>query len=248
MRHFFISPEQAADGYVRITGEDVRHITNVLRMRAGEAFMVSDGMGREYYCILEQAGSEEVRAKIAYQREDKQELPCPITLYQGLPKGDKLELIIQKTVELGVSRIVPVSMKRSVVKLDHKKAVSKRERWQAIAQAAAKQSGRGIIPEVTLPMSFKEAMEEAAGAEVKLFPYELAGTERPMELTRRKLSGILPGQSIAVFIGPEGGFDETEVELARENGYEPITLGKRILRTETAGLYVLSVLGYLLEE
>lgn len=248
MQHFFISPEQVEDGYVRIFGEDVNHMVNVLRMKQGEAFMANDGCGKEYYCILEQPREEEVRAKIAYVRAGEQELPCPITLYQGLPKGDKLELIIQKTVELGVTRIVPVSMKRSVVKVDEKKAEHKRARWQAISEAAAKQSGRGSIPEVSLPMSFKDAMEEAAGADVKLFPYELAGEESPMAVTREKLSAICPGQSVAVFIGPEGGFDDAEVELARETGYEPITLGKRILRTETAGLYVLSVLGYLLEK
>lgn len=248
MQHFFISPEQVEDGYVRIFGEDVNHMVNVLRMRQGEAFMANDGCGKEYYCILEQLRTDAVLAKIAYVRAGEQELPCPITLYQGLPKGDKLELIIQKTVELGVTRIVPVSMKRCVVKLDEKKAESKRARWQAISEAAAKQSGRGIIPEVSRPMSFKEAMREASEADAKLFPYELAGTESPMAVTREKLSGIRPGQSVAVFIGPEGGFDDAEVELARKTGYEPITLGKRILRTETAGLYVLSVLGYLLEK
>lgn len=248
MQHFFISPEQIEDGYVRILGEDVNHMVNVLRMKQGEAFMANDGCGKEYYCILEQLRTDDVLAKIAYVRAGEQELPCPITLYQGLPKGDKLELIIQKTVELGVTRIVPVSMKRCVVKLDERKADNKRARWQAISEAAAKQSGRGIIPEVSHPMSFKEAMREASEADVKLFPYELAGTESPMAVTREKLAAILPGQSIAVFIGPEGGFDDAEVELARETGYEPITLGKRILRTETAGLYVLSVLGYLLEK
>lgn len=248
MQHFFISPEQVEDGYVRIFGEDVNHMVNVLRMRQGEAFMANDGCGKEYYCILEQLRTDDVLAKIAYVRAGEQELPCPITLYQGLPKSDKLELIIQKTVELGVTRIVPVSMKRCVVKLDEKKAESKRARWQAISEAAAKQSGRGIIPEVSRPMSFKEAMKEASEADVKLFPYELAGEESPMAVTREKLSGIRQGQSVAVFIGPEGGFDDAEVELARETGYEPITLGKRILRTETAGLYVLSVLGYLLEK
>lgn len=248
MRHFFVNPDQIYDGYVHISGDDVKHIVNVLRMKQGEEFMVSDGCGKEYYCITEGLFDEEVTAKVAYVREDEQELPCPVTLYQGLPKGDKLELIIQKTVELGVARIVPVAMKRSVVKLDSKKALSKRQRWQAIAESAAKQSGRGIIPEVALPISFSEAMEEAATADIKLFPYELAGESSPMDITREKLSSIRPGQNISVFIGPEGGFDDSEVLLAVKTGYEPITLGKRILRTETAGMYVLSVLGYLLEK
>lgn len=210
--------------------------------------MVADGTGREYYCQLETVEADSVVATICYARESEQELSCPVTIYQGLPKADKLELIIQKCVELGAVRIVPVEMKRSVVKIDPKKAESKKKRWQAIAEAAAKQCGRAMVPEVSGVMSYKLAMQEAAAADVKLFPYEMAGETSPMERTREKLQAIMPGQSIAVFIGPEGGFDPVEVELAEQNGYEPITLGKRILRTETAGLYVMSVLGYLLEK
>ena len=248
MQHFFVKPEQVTDGFVTILGEDVNHITGALRMKPGEAFFVSDGSGKEYYCIIEDLSAENVLARIAYTRESEQELPCHITLYQGLPKADKMELIIQKTVELGVSKIVPVSMKRCVVKLDAKKAESKRTRWQAIAESAAKQSGRGIVPEVASVVSFNDALREAASKDVKLFPYEMAGEDSPMDVTRKRFSEIQAGQSIGVFIGPEGGFDAAEVELAKETGYEPITLGKRILRTETAGLYVLSVLGYLLEK
>ncbi|MCR5742148.1 MAG: 16S rRNA (uracil(1498)-N(3))-methyltransferase [Lachnospiraceae bacterium] len=247
MYHFFVSPECVGEKLITITGADVNHIVNVLRMKAGEEIMAVDGSGSEYYCMIESMDTEQVSARICYKRECEQELPVHITLYQGLPKSDKLELIIQKCVELGISRIVPVNMKRSVVKIEDKKVESRVKRWQGISEAAAKQSGRGIIPEVCAPVSFKNAMQEASGATVKLFPYEMAGKTCPMELTRQKLAAIKPGDSVAVFIGPEGGFDDSEVELAGEFGYEPITLGKRILRTETAGLYVLSVLGYLLE-
>ncbi len=247
MQHFFVGPEQVNDGYVTIKGTDVNHITGALRMKPGEAFFVNDGSGKEYYCIIENLSATEVLAKIAYERMSEQELPCRITLYQGLPKLDKMELIIQKTVELGVTRIVPVNMRRSVVKIDKSKAETRCVRWRAISEAAAKQSGRGFVPEVSKLMSFEEALKDASEKDVKLFPYEMAAHESSMDGTRRKLSEIIPGQTIGIFIGPEGGFDPAEVEIAKEIGYEPITLGKRILRTETAGLYVLSVLGYLLE-
>lgn len=248
MQHFFISSEQVADGHVTIVGDDVRHIVSALRMKPGEAFFADDGKGKEYYCIIERVSEKEVVAQVAYVRAADQELPCFITLYQGLPKADKMDLIIQKTVELGVSRIVPVKMKRCVVKLDKKKAENRCIRWNEVSEAAAKQSGRGIIPEVSELMDFKDALEDAKDADIRLIPYEQEGENSTMADTRRKLESVQRGQSIGVFIGPEGGFDPEEVELAREKGYLPITLGKRILRTETAGMYVMSVLGYLLEE
>ena len=155
-----------------------------------------------------------------------------------------MELIIQKAVELGAYRVVPVSMKRSVVKLDAKKADAKRKRWNAVSESAAKQSKRSLIPEVAPLMTYKEAVKEAAGYDMVLLPYESADGIRK---TRDLLASVKPGTDIAVFIGPEGGFEDEEVELARENGAEIVTLGKRILRTETAGLCMLSALMLQLE-
>lgn len=172
------------------------------------------------------------------------ELPARVYLFQGLPKADKMELIIQKAVELGVSGIIPVASRRCVVKLEEKKAAARRQRWQGIAEAAAKQSRRGIIPEVCQVTDFREAVRMAAHMDVRLIPYELA---EGMDKTRALIDGIRPGQSVAVFIGPEGGFEQEEISLAAENGIEAITLGRRILRTETAGLAVLSWIGYALE-
>ena len=166
-------------------------------------------------------------------------------MFQGLPKSDKMDLIIQKCVELGVFRVVPVTTKRTVVKLDAKKEESRRKRWTAVSESAAKQSGRGIIPEISGVQSFREAVEEAGELDVCLIPYEKAEN---MARTREILSGIPAGASIGVFIGPEGGFEEEEVREAMEAGARPITLGRRILRTETAGMAVLAMLGYLLEE
>ena len=223
----------------------MNHIRNVLRMRAGEELLAADGQGSEYRCILRELQDSEIRAEICRKFSGSAELPSRITLFQGLPKSDKMDLIIQKCVELGVFRIVPVTTKRTVVKLDAKKEESRRKRWTAVSESAAKQSGRGIIPEISGVQSFREAVEEAGELDVCLIPYEKAEN---MARTREILSGIPAGASIGVFIGPEGGFEEEEVREAMEAGARPITLGRRILRTETAGMAVLAMLGYLLEE
>lgn len=156
-----------------------------------------------------------------------------------------MELIIQKAVELGAYEIIPVATRRAVVKLDAKKEESKRKRWNSISTSAAKQSKRSVIPMVTKVMSFKEAVIYANELDIKLIPYELASG---MQKTKDVIGNIQKGQSIGIFIGPEGGFDEAEVEAAREAGAVPITLGKRILRTETAGMTVLSILMFTLED
>lgn len=245
MYHFFVEPEQIFQEYTEILGGDVNHIKNVLRMNIGEKISVSDGLGMEYLCEITSLDAQVIRAKILEKREVAVELSSSLILYQGLPKGDKMELIIQKAVELGVSRIVPVSFKRCVVKLDAKKAEAKRKRWQAIAESAAKQSGRQVIPVVDRVMTQKEALEDAKSLDVSLIPYECA---RDMTETKQILDGIQRGQSVGIFIGPEGGFELSEVEVAMEKGVRPITLGKRILRTETAALCMLSVLMFRLEE
>ena len=192
-----------------------------------------------------------VLARILPEPVEDTELPVEVTLYQGLPKGDKMEFIIQKCVELGVSRIVPVEMARSVVKLDKKKEEAKRKRWQGISESAAKQSKRMIVPEIGPVLSYKEAVAEAASMDLFLLPYEdsesLSGAGG-MELTRSLIGGLKPGKKCAVLIGPEGGFSDGEVEAARNAGARTVTLGKRILRTETAGLFVLSAVGLLLED
>ncbi len=245
MYQFFVEPHQICDKTVRILGSDVNHIKNVLRMKVGEELSVSNGVdGKEYRCGILSMDEECITCELRFVKEDGVELPSQIYLFQGLPKADKMELIIQKAVELGVHALVPVAAKRCVVKLDDKKAKSKIARWQGIAEAAAKQSKRRIVPEVLNVMSFKEAIRFAETFEVKLIPYELA---EDMARTKEILSNLRPGQKVAVFIGPEGGFEEAEVQLAMENGVEPITLGKRILRTETAGFTVLSWMMYQLE-
>lgn len=247
MFQFFVEPHQINidDKSVIIVGSDVNHIKNVLRMRIGEEIAVSNGVdGKEYRCGIASLEEDCVRCELRFIKEDAVELPSKVYLFQGLPKADKMELIIQKAVELGVYQVIPVSMKRCVVKLDDKKAGAKIARWQGIAEAAAKQSKRGSIPQVRDVMSFKNAVRLAADMDVRLIPYELA---EGMEKTKELIEKLQPGQSIAVFIGPEGGFEEAEIQEALAAGIEPITLGRRILRTETAGFTVLSWIMYQLE-
>jgi 16S rRNA (uracil1498-N3)-methyltransferase len=245
MYQFFVEPSQIMGKRIVIQGSDVNHIKNVLRMRVGEEIAVSNGVdGREYRCGIEEFTADEVICSLRFIKEDGVELPSKIYLFQGLPKADKMELIIQKAVELGAYEIIPVAAKRCVVKLDEKKAAGKRSRWQGIAEAAAKQSKRGIIPQIREVMSMKQAIALAQQMDVRLIPYELA---EDMGHTRELIGAVRPGQSVAIFIGPEGGFEETEIQEALRAGIEPITLGRRILRTETAGMTVLAWLGYLLE-
>lgn len=247
MYQFFVEPHQINenDKSVIILGSDVNHIKNVLRMRVGEEIAVSNGQdGREYRCGIAAFKDDRVLCELRFIKEEGVELPAKVYLFQGLPKADKMELIIQKAVELGVYQVIPVAAKRCVVKLDDKKAKAKLARWQGIAEAAAKQSKRAIIPQVSEPVSFGEAVKLAAAMDVKLIPYELA---EGMDKTKEIIGSLKSGQSIAIFIGPEGGFEEAEIEKAHSCGIKPITLGKRILRTETAGFTVLSWIMYQLE-
>lgn len=244
MYQFFVSDAQISATDVIIEGSDVKHIKNVLRMKCGEKIRISSDSGRNFYCSVSEISEEFVRADIIEELEESTELPNRIYLFQGLPKSDKMELIIQKAVELGAHEIVPVAMKNCVAKLDEKKAASKIARWQEIAKSAAKQSKRSLIPEVQMPLSYKLAVQQAKELDVILVPYE---NERGMQATREVIECIQPGQSVGIFIGPEGGFDDAEIELIKENAHL-ISLGNRILRTETAGLATLAMLVYHLEK
>lgn len=244
MQHFFADRSWVQGDKIRLEGSDVNHMKNVLRMKEGEEVQVSDGTGNAYLCQIEGYEGNQAVLKIREKTEKDTELPSKIWLFQGLPKGDKMELIIQKAVELGAYAVVPVETRRCVVKLDAKKAQKKVSRWQQISESAAKQSKRMLIPEVKNVMNWKEALAFAKGLDVVLIPYELA---QGMKETREILAAIQPGQSVGIFIGPEGGFEEEEVRDAMEAGGKPVTLGKRILRTETAGMTMLSILMYTLE-
>ena len=246
MHHFFVDPAQVREDRILITGPDVNHMKNVLRIKPGVEVLISDGSGKDYTCRVEALDPDQVEVMVLSVSEEGRELPSRIWLFQGLPKSDKMEIIIQKAVELGAAGVVPVATRNAVVKLDAKKEETKRKRWQAIAESAAKQSKRSVMPVVERVMSLREAFSyiEERGFALRLIPYEHA---EGMEATARTLKLVKPGQDIAVFIGPEGGFDESEISLAMDMGVIPISLGKRILRTETAGPAVLALLMMKLE-
>ncbi|MBO5565581.1 MAG: 16S rRNA (uracil(1498)-N(3))-methyltransferase [Lachnospiraceae bacterium] len=244
MTHIIVESSDIADGTLRITGKDYNHIRNVLRMRPGEEISVSCGDGKEYRFGITSFEEEAVLCKLRFIKEKDAELPVQVTLFQGLPKADKMDLIVQKAVELGVYEIVPVECRRTIVKLDEAKKKKRVERWQTIAESAAEQSHRSIVPKVRMPVTMEEAIGLAKDStQYRFIPYELQGQEG----TRALMEEIEEGSAVSVFIGPEGGFEEDEVALAQEAGIRPVSLGRRILRTETAALTFLSWLIYRFE-
>lgn len=245
MYYFFISKEQIIKNQVIMVGSDVNHIANVLRIRVGEKIMLSTGEDEDYLCKILRISKEEIILDIIEKNKMIRELPVKVTLYQGLPKSDKMEWIIQKAVELGIYRIVPIQTKRTIIKWDIKKEKNKITRWQAISEAAAKQSKRQMIPKIENVLAFSTALEEVKKYKIKCIPYEFASQ---IQKTREILKSVKAGDNIAIFIGPEGGFEEYEIEMAKERGVIPITLGKRILRTETAGLVMMSNIMLQMEE
>ncbi len=242
MTRLFMEETEASQGRITLNNDDSRYISQVLRMTPGEEITVVLKDGIEALCEISEVSKNNVTLEIKSTKSITSEPPYNITLYQSVSKGERMELTIQKCVELGVTRIVPVFSQRCVVKKDDpKKQASKIDRWQKIALEAARQSGRGIVPEVSGAMTLSQALDDAkSNATIVLFPWE---EEKGMSL-KAALSGKVSEdfKEIAVFIGPEGGYDESEAQKAKENGAIPVTIGKRILRTETAGASVLSML------
>ncbi len=242
MSNFFIDSGNIDGENAYVTGSDVNHIKNVLRMKESDEIKLSAGDGLLYTAVISEFLPDRIVCRIIDCEGGRSELPARIILFQGLPKKDKMELIIQKAVELGVSEIVPVMMKRTIVKLeDNKKEQKKLERWRTISLTAAKQSGRAIVPEVSDFITFNEAVKRAKGLEYNLIPYE---NEKGMDKARELIKEVKNKKSIGIFIGPEGGISEDELELAINAGAKPISLGNRILRTETAGLALVSVIAF----
>ena len=231
MYNFFVNETEKQGNCFIITESDFNHISNVLRMKTGDEILVSCN-GKSNLCEIE-IFSDYVKAEIIEEDYHNTNLPIKIHLFQGLPKSDKMELIIQKAVELGVEEITPVEMNRCVVKIEEKKKKSKKERWQSIAESAAKQSKRVVIPKVNDIISYKQFLEKAEELSVLLVPYE---NKDGMKATKEALSEIKAGDTVGIIIGPEGGFDEKEIDLVTEKNGKTISLGSRILRTETAAI------------
>lgn len=247
MSKFFVNAQQidTENHTITIIGEDVNHMKNVLRASVGTPVTLCDGAGFDYPSTITQIEKQRIIASYDEKIACTTEPVYPITLYQGVAKGERMDQLIQKCVELGVTKIVPVLCKRTVVKFHSEKdAKSKVERWQKIATEAAKQCNRGVVPEVAAPVVFSQAVLQAAEAKIKLIPYE----EEREETIKKFINSLSEPDSTAYFIGPEGGFEKEEVEYACQHGFTPITLGQRILRTETAGPAVLAILRCFFED
>lgn len=236
MFNFFADGAAIDGGYYFLNGANYNHIANVLRMKTGDVLLVSDN-GVSNLCEILEFSGDSVKVKIIEENYNDTELPVKFCLFQGLPKSDKMELIIQKCVELGVYEIYPVEMSRCVVKIDEKKKASKIARWQSIAESAAKQSKRNTVPRVNGILSFRQALEKAKETDLFLVPYE---NKNGMKDTADSLSKIKKGMTVGIIIGPEGGFDDKEIESLKDLG-SVISLGKRILRTETAAITALGM-------
>lgn len=248
MPRFFIRQEQISDGVVHLLGEDAHHAARSLRMAVGDRVTVCDMQGNEYTCKITAFDEDrEVLATIESARTADKEHPCFVTVFQALPKGDKLDTVIQKAVECGASRVVPFESERCVVRVKPEAEARKTERRCRIAEEAAKQCGRSVLPEVTPTVSFDRMLAMAAECEVGLFCYEGDGTIPMGTLLREKKEALASGARVAVVIGSEGGFSLREAEAARDAGLLPVGLGKRILRTETASGFALSCLVYVTE-
>ncbi len=241
MPRFFVRDDQISEGEILLTGSDAHHIARSLRMAVGDLLTVCDMRGIEYDCRIDSFDEDRtVTVRVVETRSAETEPPCRIRLYQALPKGDKLDTVIQKAVECGVYEVVPFESERCVVRMKPETEERKTERRGRIAAEAAKQCGRSVIPTVRSTVSFEEMLFLAAESDLCLFCYEGEGTRPLGELLRT--AGNLWGKEIAVVIGSEGGFSVKEVECAVAAGMYPTGLGKRILRTETAPLFVLSCL------
>lgn len=241
MPKFFVKSSEITSGKAIITGEDVNHIKKVLRLSCNDNIIISDGQGNDYLANIEKIEKDFISTVIISSQTSNTEPPIDVILFQGLPKSDKMEFIIQKSVELGVGKIVPVITERTVVRVDSKKdADNKVTRWQRISMEAAKQCNRGVIPHVEYPMTFEKALEFSGKADLKIIPYE----KEKKDSIQMCIEGKHSIKTVAVFIGPEGGFAEKEIEKAQHFGIKPVMLGPRILRTETAGIMVLSILMY----
>lgn len=240
MSKFFVKSENISSDLITITGEDVIHIKKVLRLKNGDNIIVSDGLGTDYNVEIHEIHSHKVETKIISSYKNISEPPVNTILLQGIPKSDKMDYIIQKGVELGVNKIVPVVTERTIVKISKDNYKKKHERWNRISMEAAKQCNRGIVPEVGYPVNFKDVVETLPGDALKILPYEKEKSQGIKGILKEKSNN----KDIYIFIGPEGGFCEKEIELALKNDFNIISLGPRILRTETAGIVVLSILMY----
>lgn len=247
MPKFFVSNNQVKDDLIYIQGQDVKHIEKVLRAKLNDSIEICNkDTGENFFCNIESINKEEIICHINEKNNEKVESNIKVTVFQGLPKADKMEYIIQKSVEIGVFDITPVEMKRCIVKLDNKDKVKKIERWQKISEVAAKQSGRDIVPKINQIENIEEICKKIKEYDLMLVAYE-DEKENKLKDELLKIKELYKQIKIGILIGPEGGLENSDVKKLKQNGAKVITLGKRILRTETVALNVLSIIMYELE-
>ena len=248
MPRFFVKNEQINNDIITITNEDVKHIKNVLRKDIGDEIEIcNQESGESFKTNIVDINDKQIKVKIFENINTKTEANVYVSIFQGLPKADKMELIIQKSVELGVSEITPVAMKRCIVKINQKDEKKKIQRWQKISEGAAKQSGRNIIPKINNVKKIKNICESFSEYDIVLVAYENE-KENKLKQELNKINKSNDNIKIAVVIGPEGGIENEEIELLKKSGAKIITLGERILRTETVALNIISIIMYELEK
>jgi len=241
-----VKTDQIIGNNIRITGMDVHHITNVMRFNTGDNILVCTDELKTYFVKIAFFGKNEVMVEVVKEIEEDVELPVKVTIAQGITKGDKFDLVVQKATECGAHYFVPVEMKRCVAKIEPKKSYKKIERWQKIALEASRQSHRQVVPNIMDPVGLKELIKSTSEYDVCLFAYEAHGNDEKKALAT-ELKKMEKGSSVLILIGPEGGIDDTEVVALKNAGFVPIGLGPRILRCETAPIYVMSAISYALE-
>lgn len=244
MHKFFVKTDNIINDNIIIEGEDHQHATKVLRLKIGDKIQICDGAKNEYFCVIDEVNKKQIKCNIIEHFINQNESNLNITLFQGLPKAQKMELIIQKGVEIGVKEFQPIITERVVVKTEGRDLNNKLDRWNRISYEAAKQSNRGVVPNVNEIIDFKEAIDKLKNFDAVFVPYEKEKTKG----FKKVLKEVNNVKNIAIIIGPEGGFSENEIDILVKNNFIPITLGPRILRTETAGLVAASIILYELDD
>lgn len=244
MQRYFLESDAFSGDHVRFSGEELHHIFRVMRYAVGDQVIACNRLGQALLVQFTQVNKDEAIAYVIEKLDENRELPVEITLAQGLAKGEKMDLIVQKATEMGATQIIPFTSSRTIVKLNDKKESNRIIRWQKIAKEAAEQAHRSRVPEITEVMSFRELLSAGQQYDLALIAYE----QEDEQSLRQRLQPLLAGCNILVVIGPEGGFSEEEISLAKHNGYVSISLGNRILRTETAGIAALAIIGYHFEQ
>lgn len=248
MQRYFISSNQWHEEKVIITGDDVHHISKVMRFSVGDKIICNDENGKAAQCIISKMDKEFIEVEINLWLDENKELPIEVTIVHGIPKADKFELVLQKGTELGAVKFIPFQSERSVVTWDHKKWEKKLQRFEKIVKEASEQSHRNRVPSISNPMKLTDIILESNQYDMKLFAYEEEAKIERYDSFGSKIEQLKPGQSLFICVGPEGGFSEHEATKLKENNFQSVRLGPRILRTETAPLYALAAISYHFEE